>query len=278
VLSLEDAWSGLALIGCWLGGHAGRHATRLGADYGAVLLRDLGLVASEGRVTLPVADGTAAGVLALDAGFYEFIPEESMDAATPPVFLAHELEIGRRYDVVMSSANGLYRYDLNDVVEVRGHYRGTPLLAFVRKGRDMASITGEKLHLNHVQAAIREAEALTAAEIWQYRVIPDVDAWRYDLLVEPSGPGLDEIGAEAFARAFDDALARVNVEYAAKRRSHRLAPPRLCVMRSGWAERQCRTEFERGRREGQHKWRVIQAEWDGDSRAEVARSWEEKAG
>src|SRR5262249_20084637 len=87
-LGLGDAWSGLALIGCWLGGHAGRHATRLGADYGAVLLRDLGLVASEGRVTLPVADGTAAGVLALDAGFYEFIPEESMDAATPPVFLA----------------------------------------------------------------------------------------------------------------------------------------------------------------------------------------------
>src|SRR5262249_43242565 len=28
-LSLEDAWPGLALLGCWLGGHAGRHAARL---------------------------------------------------------------------------------------------------------------------------------------------------------------------------------------------------------------------------------------------------------
>jgi hypothetical protein len=275
-LSLADAWPGLALIGCWLGGHAGRHATRLAADYGPIPLRDLGLVASEGRVTLPVADGSASGVLALGAGFYEFIPEESMDAAAPPVLLAHELEVGRRYDVVLSCSNGLYRYDLNDIVEVRGVYGRTPLVAFVRKGRDMTSITGEKLHLNHVQAAVREAERLTAVEVWQYRLIPDVDAWRYDLLVEPSGAGLDEIGAEAFLRAVDDALARVNVEYASKRRSRRLAMPRLCVMRTGWAERQCRTDFALGRREGQHKWRVIQPEWDPDGRAEVVRTWEEK--
>jgi GH3 auxin-responsive promoter len=275
-LSLEDAWPGLALIGCWLGGHAGRHAARLAADYGPVPLRDLGLVASEGRVTLPVTDGSAGGVLALESGFYEFMPEESMDATAPPLLLAHELEIGRRYGVVLSSANGLYRYDLNDVVEVRGAYRRTPVIAFVRKGRDMTSITGEKLHLNHVQAAVREAERLTATEIWQFRLIPDVDAWRYDLLVEPGGPDLDEIGAQAFARAVDDALARVNVEYAAKRRSHRLALPRLCVMRAGWAERQCRIEFARGRREGQHKWRAIQPEWDPDSRTEVLRIWEEK--
>jgi hypothetical protein len=277
-LSLEDAWPGLALIGCWLGGHAGHHAAQLGADYGPVPRRDLGLVASEGRVTLPVADGSPAGVLALDAGFYEFLPEESMDAADPPVLLAHELEVGRRYDVVLSSGNGLYRYDLNDVVEVHGVYRRTPLLSFVRKGRDMVSITGEKLHLNHVQAAVRAAERLTATEVWQFRVVPDVDAWRYDLLVEPGGPGLDEIGAEAFVRAVDDTLARVNVEYAAKRRSRRLALPRLCVMRAGWAERQCRAEFARGRREGQHKWRVIQPEWDAASRVEIVRTWEEKTG
>ncbi len=275
-LSLGDAWPGLALIGCWLGGHAGRHAARLATDYGAVPLRDLGLVASEGRVTLPVTDGSAAGVLSLDAGFYEFIPEESMDVSAPPVFLAHELEVGRRYGVVLSGANGFYRYDLNDVVEVRGHYRRTPLVAFVRKGRDMTSITGEKLHLNHVQAAVREAERLTGVAIWQFRLIPDVDAWRYDLLVEPSVPGLDAIGAEAFARGVDEALGRVNVEYALKRRSRRLAAPRLSVMRSGWAERQCRSEFARGRREGQHKWLAIQPEWDPDSRIEVVRTWEEK--
>jgi hypothetical protein len=274
-LRLRDAWPDLALIGCWLGGHAGRHAKRLGADYGDVALRDLGLVASEGRLTLPVADGTAAGVLAIETGFYEFLPEESLDAAAAaPTLLAHELEVGRRYDVVLSGANGLYRYDLNDIVEVQGFHGRTPLVAFVRKGRDMTSITGEKLHLNHVQVAVRAAENATSIEVWQFRLIPDVDACRYDLLVEPSGAGLDERRALAFAEAVDEALARVNVEYAAKRRSHRLGPLRLSVMRAGWAERQCRADFARGRREAQHKWPALRPEWDEDSLREVIRTWE----
>ena len=179
--------------------------------------------------------------------------------------------MGRRYGIVLSGANGLYRYDLNDIVEVAGYHRRTPLVAFVRKGRDMTSITGEKLHLNHVRAAVHAAEAATGVEVWQFRLIPDVETCRYDLLVEPRGAGLDAPGAEAFARAIDEALGRVNVEYAAKRRSRRLGPPRLCVMRAGWAERQCRAEFARGRREGQHKWPAIQPAWDRESRGEVVR-------
>jgi hypothetical protein len=57
--------------------------------------------------------------------------------------------------VLLTGANGLYRYDLNDVVEVRGCHERTPRVAFVRKGRDMLSITGEKLHLDHVLHVVR---------------------------------------------------------------------------------------------------------------------------
>jgi hypothetical protein len=274
-LRLDDAWPDLALVGCWLGGSAGHHAWRLARDYGPVPLRDLGLVASEGRVTLPVADGTAAGPLALEAGFFEFVPEQAMDVSAPPTLLAHELEAGRRYGVFLSGDNGLYRYDLNDVVEVQGFHRRTPLLAFVRKGRDMVSITGEKLHPNHVRAALDDAEAATRVDVWQYRLIPDVDGCRYDLLVEPVGVPLDATAAEAFARAFDEGLGRANVEYAAKRRTRRLGAPRLAVMRGGWADAQCRTEFARGRRDAQHKWRPLVTAWDPDSRAAVVRTWEE---
>jgi hypothetical protein len=276
-LRLQDAWPELAVIGCWLGGTAGHHTRRLVEDYGDVPLRDLGLVASEGRVTLPLADGTAAGPPALHAGFFEFVPEEAMETPDPPALLTHELEVGRRYGVVLSGANGLYRYDLNDVVEVQGRHHRAPLLAFVRKGRDMTSITGEKLHLNHVRDAVRQAEDATRVEVWQYRLIPDLDACRYDLLVEPGEAGLDAIGAEAFARAFDEGLGRVNVEYGAKRRTRRLGAPRLAIMRPGWAERQCQAEFAQGRRDAQHKWRALVADWDPASRAAVIRTWEEKA-
>src|SRR5207249_4520990 len=111
-----------------------------------VARRDLGFVASEGRLTVPLEDGTAAGVLAVHASFFEFIAEEEIDAPCPAARLPHELDEGRRYYVLLTGANGLYRYDLNDIVEVRGFHHRTPKVAFVRKGRDMVSITGEKLH------------------------------------------------------------------------------------------------------------------------------------
>jgi hypothetical protein len=262
-------WPELGLIACWLGGAAGHHARRLPDHYGDVPLRDLGLVASEGRMTVPREDGTPAGTLAVDTTFFEFIPEERIDEPAPPVLLAHELDDGGRYYVLLSGANGLYRYDINDVVEVRGFHGKTPRIAFVRKGRDMVSIAGEKLHLNHLQAAIAEAEDETKLSVWQFRFIPDVDAWRYDVLVELSG-GYGGPGAvRVFLHAVDAALGRLNREYAAKRASRRLGRPRLWLMQPGWAERQWRADIRGGKRDAQHKWPAIRLEWDAASRAEV---------
>jgi hypothetical protein len=262
-------WPELRLIACWLGGTAGFHARQLADYYGDVPLRDLGLLASEGRMTVPLEDGTPAGVLAIDANFYEFIPEERIDEPAPPVCLAHELEDGRRYYLVLSGHNGLYRYDINDVVEVQGFHGGTPRIAFVRKGRDMVSITGEKLHLNQLQAAIAEAEDETKLPVWQFRFVPDVDGWRYHALVEFRGARPNRDAARVFLVAVDRALARLNCEYAAKRASRRLRPPRLCVMQPGWAERQCRADVRGGQRDVQYKWPAIRLEWDAASRAEV---------
>jgi hypothetical protein len=266
-------WPGLALVGCWLGGSAGIHARRLEEAYGAVPLRDLGLLASEGRMTIPLDDGSPAGALAVHSSFYEFVPEDRIEDPAPPVRLAHELEDGRRYYVLLTGGNGLYRYDINDVVEVQGFHGRTPRLGFVRKGRDMVSITGEKLHLNQIQAAVREAERAIGLDVWQFRIIPDAEDLRYDLLIEARPAPLDGEGPR-FAAAFDRTLAAANVEYASKRRSRRLRQPRLFLMRPGWADRMSRADFRRGKREAQYKWPAIRQEWDEASRGEVVRRFE----
>jgi hypothetical protein len=269
-LVLGECWPDLALVACWLGGSAGVQARHLDAHFAPrVARRDLGLIASEGRLTIPVEDGTAAGVLAVHETFFEFVPEEAIGEPAPRTLPAHELEAGRRYHVILTGGNGLYRYDLNDIVEVQGFHRRTPKVAFVRKGRDMVNITGEKLHLNHVLHAVRAAERETGLGVWQFRLVPDVDASRYDLLIELPRPAVDGRALAAFAAAFDRGLAAVNVEYAGKRASARMHPPRLFVMRPGWSERLCGADFARGRREAQHKWSPIAPEWDGASRAEV---------
>jgi hypothetical protein len=158
-LNPRHSWPHLAFVGCWLGGSAGVHANHLDPLFAAgTPKRDLGLIASEGRMTVPIEDGSAAGPLAVHANFYEFIPENHIDDADPPVLLAHQLETAERYYVVLTGGNGLYRYDINDIVEVRGFHNRTPKVAFVRKGRDMVNIVGEKLHLDQLQAAMRRAE------------------------------------------------------------------------------------------------------------------------
>jgi hypothetical protein len=266
-LVLGECWPDLALVGCWLGGSAGVQARHLDAHFPGVPRRDLGLVASEGRLTVPVEDDSAAGILAVQTCFFEFVPEDAIDDPAPRPLLCHELQEGRRYYVIVSGTNGLYRYDLNDVVEVRGFHHRTPKVAFVRKGRDMLSITGEKLHLNHVLHAVRAAERATGVDVWQFRLVADTENARYDLLVELAHPAGGALGE--FAGVFDRGLAGVNHEYASKRASARLAPPRLHVMRPGWSERLCRQEFARGRRDVQHKWSAMRSEWDEASRAEV---------
>jgi hypothetical protein len=272
----RDVWPELRLIGCWLGGSVGFQANQLTEYYGNVPRRDLGLWASEGRMTIPIEDGTGSGVLAVHSNFYEFVPEENAQEIAnhprPRALLAHQLERGRRYYIVISGANGLFRYNMNDIVEVTGFYNQTPRIAFVRKGGDMVSITGEKIHLNQVQLAIGRAEAKISVAVHQFRIIPDVTLSRYDLLVEFS-PGNDEVvRLETFADAFDCALSDSNCEYASKRASQRLGAPLVWKMRQGWSDRVAGEEFRRGKREVQYKWRQLALEWDATSRAEITDS------
>lgn len=269
-LDPRHCWPNLAFVGCWLGGSAGIHAAHLDGIFApSTPRRDLGLIASEGRITVPLVSGSAAGPLAVHANFYEFIPEDSIDDLDPPIRLARQLKDRQRYYVVLTGGNGLYRYDINDIVEVRGFHNRTPMVAFVRKGRDMVSIVGEKLHLNQIQAAVRQAEQASGLESWQFRLIPDIDQSTYDLLVESTGATAGAAQARMFIATFDAQLSKLNLEYASKRSSLRLGAPRLHIMKPGWSEQLCRREFTGGKREVQHKWASITQQWDDTSRLDV---------
>ena len=267
------AWPNLKMIGCWLGGSCGVHAERLGELYGPnVPLRDLGLRASEATMTIPFDDGTAAGVLALHSNFYEFIPEEAIDEQAPLTLQAHELERDSNYYIILTTKAGLYRYDINDIVRFVGTFQQTPVLSFVRKGRDMASITGEKLHVMQITSAMAAAQHRLPLEITEFRMIPDLKASRYDLLLELAGAG-ETKELLNFVTLFDSELGRANIEYAQKRASSRLGGLCLHLMNQGWSEQQWRADIAKGKRDSQYKWPYIQLEWNEASRRAVSRQF-----
>ena len=257
----RDFWPMLRLIGCWVGGSVGMQAARLGEYYGETPIRDLGYMASEGHFTVPCEDQTPRGTLALNSNYYEFIPIEQTECSQPDVLSSHELEDGKLYSILLTTASGLYRYRINDIVEIAGHYKRAPLLAFVRKEGEMANIGGEKLHANQLVLAVEQMSRKFDLSVEQFRATPDYQRSRYDIFLElrkeVPRSALQEILSEV-----DRALSRFNVEYAQKRESGRLSAPCLHIMSRGWAERAHRKMVASGKRDTQYKWQALHSEPD----------------
>lgn len=273
-----DVWPDLALIGCWKGGTVGGHLDRFSRWFDPdgrrpVPVRDLGYLSSEARGTIPMSDTGASGVLGINAGVFEFVPvrdvEEFPDDPSrwsPRWF--NEVDTGADYHVLLTTTGGLYRYDINDIVRVTGWRSGVPEIAFLRKGRGVTSITGEKVTVNQVIEAVRAASKDAGWEAEHFRAEADPAFERYVFKVEGRVP-LPESLRERFLRAVDGHLRRLNLEYEAKRASGRLSGPVLHVMKCGWYESGKRALVAEGRRLFQAKTNVL-AVSDGASTAPAA--------
>jgi len=252
----KGAWPNMEVIACWKGGTVGQYLEQFD-DYfpRGIATRDLGYLSSENRGSVPLTDDGDSGVLAIATNFYEFFPE---DAPGPPegpdLLTAAELEVGRRYFIFVTTLGGLYRYDMNDIIEVTGHYQDTPLVRFVQKGKGVVSFTGEKLYETQVLAAAGNAFAGMSQKPELIAAVGEMhgDRPRYVFLVEFDQPPGDREGAELSLR-LERALRGSNIEYAAKRDSMRIGPPVLRVVRSGEFDSYRKRMVERGRADGQFK-------------------------
>jgi hypothetical protein len=149
-------WPQLRMISCWTDGNSAPASRKLAALFPQALVRGKGLIATESFVSLPW-EARDASVLAVRSHFLEFLPLDSNyepDAAHPQ--LAHELEPGQRYSVVITTGGGFYRYHLGDIVEVAGREQQCPLVRFVSR-RQIADWCGEKLHEAHVARVLAAA-------------------------------------------------------------------------------------------------------------------------
>ncbi|MBU1105776.1 MAG: GH3 auxin-responsive promoter family protein [Candidatus Riflebacteria bacterium] len=140
-------WPHLAAVSSWTESEAASGAAQLQSFFPRHLWQTKGLLATEGAVTLPMS-GAPAPVLAVRSAFFEF--EEGEDGAGE-IKLAHELKIGGRYRVIMTTFGGLYRYRLHDIVEMRGWWHNLPCLAFAGKEAMICDLCGEKLSTAHVK-------------------------------------------------------------------------------------------------------------------------------
>jgi len=233
-----DLWPNLCGLLCWKGGSAPFYLRQFPEWFGGLKVMDYGFTASEGNFTVVLGPEGAAGVLAVGSHFLEFVPEGEDPARVPEALTAEGLEQGKRYRILITGSHGLYRYDINDVIEVVGRYRNTPQVVFCHKGGNMLSYTGEKIGESHVVQAVSAAQERTGVALAGFCVSVRLDAEnpRYVFYVEPTAP-LADPPARALLEACEQELRRANIEYQAKRASLRLGAPALALLPAGAFER-----------------------------------------
>ncbi|CAN6284376.1 unnamed protein product [Urochloa humidicola] len=95
-------------------------------------------------------------------GYFEFLlvdDEASGDAAEQLVELAR-VEVGRMYELVITTYAGLCRYRVGDILRVAGFHNAAPRFQFVRRRNVLLSIDSDKTDEAELQRAVDRASAL----------------------------------------------------------------------------------------------------------------------
>lgn len=237
----------LAFIANWTGGTMGLYLQDFPKYFGKAPVRDIGLLASEGRISIPMEDYTPVGILDTQSHFFEFVPPDRIEETNPKTFLCHELDVGQEYFVLMTTASGLYRYHIGDLVRVVGYEGQAPLIEFLSKGAHICSLAGEKLTEHQVMQAVSQAAGRTGIGVTSFVLAPRWgDPPYYMLHIETRGAGdevLEELTAEVDVR-----LSTLNIEYAERRRSLRLGAIRGNALPDGFLARLDHEQAESRRR------------------------------
>ena len=197
--------------------------------------------ASEGFFAIADDPGRNDMLLMLDYGtFYEF---RRGDRIVP----LEGVEEGGVYAMLITSNNGLWRYEIGDTVEFTSTdpYR----IRFAGRTRQYINVFGEEVIVNNTDAALARACAATGARVEEYTVAPlymSLDRRGAHEWVVEFGAAPDD--AERFVRELDESLRSANSDYDAKRRTT-LDAPRLTAVPRGtflaWMRRRGKNKVPR---------------------------------
>ncbi len=134
--TLASIWPKWRVVSCWGHGQAALPMADLQTRWPHLSIQPKGLLATEAFVTIPFQ---SRHPLAVTSHFFEFADDAGA------VHPAHALQIGRRYEVIVTTAGGLWRYRLGDIVEVEDFVGATPSLRFLGRGGGVSDLCGEKL-------------------------------------------------------------------------------------------------------------------------------------
>ncbi len=246
-------WPNLQVLTTWKCGNTKVYVDKLQGSFPEHMMhKEFGYFASECRFGLTL-DGSDNTVLFPHYHYYEFIAEEDLGSDNPRFLQLDELQQGKRYCPYVTTLAGLYRYSMNDLVEVGPFYKNTPTVHMIQKVNGIVTITGEKLHERQFIEAVHRAEADTGRQLRFFVGFAVVEESRYHFYWEFADQQTSQQQAEEFTKVVNRFLREENIEYEQKQDSLRLKSPVTHRLQKDSFEQFKQRCIEEGFRDGQFK-------------------------
>lgn len=251
-------WPELQILSTWKCGNTKVYMDKY-LDYfdlEKTFYQELGYIATECRFGFAL-DDTIESVMFPHLHYYEFLAEEEFDSPNKHFLQLNELEQGKRYCAYVTTYSGLFRYNMNDLIEVGGKFENTPTIHMVSKVNGIVSLTGEKLYEPQFIDAVRQVEKETGIKTNFYVGFADINESVYHFYFEFEDQETSQETAEEFAKLVDEKLCTINIEYASKRASFRLHDPIAHRLIKNAYSRFKTACLDEGMRDGQFKFNQL---------------------
>ncbi|MBO5137788.1 MAG: GH3 auxin-responsive promoter family protein [Spirochaetaceae bacterium] len=250
-------WPNIQVLTTWKCGNTQVYMEKFKDSFPKDMLhQEFGYFASECRAGL-VMNGGDDTVLFPHMHYFEFISAEDLDNPNPQFLQLEELEKGKRYCIYVTTLAGLYRYNMNDLVEVTGFYGTIPTIQFIQKVNGIISMTGEKLHERQFIEAVHETEKETNLVTKFFVGFADIENSNYQFYYEFADQSVTQEQAEEFTKKVDANLKKFNNEYEAKRASFRVKDPVTHLLQKESFETFKKRSIDQGARDGQFKMNLL---------------------
>lgn len=250
-------WPNMQVLTTWKCGNTKVYLEKFKDSFPEQTLhQEFGYFASECRAGL-VMNGKSDTVLFPHMHYFEFVPEEDLDKENKRFLRLCELEKGKRYSIFVTTFAGLYRYDMNDLVEVTDFYGTIPTIQLVQKINGIITMTGEKLHERQFIEAVHQAEVSEKISLKFFVGFAELESSTYHFYFEFADQNTSQETADAFAKVVDKNLKDMNIEYAAKRDSFRVKDPVAHLLQKESFETYKARCIDMGARDGQFKLNLL---------------------
>ena len=219
-LTPKLVWPNLSYVGTGRGGTSDFYFERFPSYFEDTPVFGAVYASAEGTFSIYPDLNQDGSILAIETGFFEFIPEDQWEAEHPKTLLATEVKAGEHYRILMTNYSGFYRYDIGDVVEVVGFYETAPLLVFRYRRGGLLSSTSEKTTEAHVTAVMQALQQEFGLPLEDFCITLSENELpaRYLVNIEIA-PDRTLENPQLFLRRFDDKLKEIHPYYEVKRRN-----------------------------------------------------------